>query len=420
MTPCATALALAGLLAVSAGPARAQTPPATHAYDVRFEVRVVPSEKKAHVAIRVDDPTHALRWLRLAIDPERHLAFRGDGSVAVEQQGKADSVLWTPPRGGGVLRYAVRIDHLRNESSYDARIVRDWALVRLDDLVPPVRVRTVQHAESRARLQLVLPERWSAVVPYASEPDGTWIVDRPERRFDRPVGWLLVGRLGVLRERIAGVHVAIGAPIGNGMRRQDVLALLRFTLPVLRKIAPLPERLAIVGAGDPMWRGGLSAPNSAYLHAALPLIDEDATSPVLHEIVHVMLRARAGADGDGVVEGLAELYSLETLVRSKAISRHRYEHALEKLARKSRDVTHVAVDHSAGKVTAKAVVLLHELDMEIRRVSGGQQSLDDVVRALAESPHAISLAHFRTVTERVVGQKLPAFFDRPEWVPATR
>jgi hypothetical protein len=414
----------AALLALATGRAHAQPqapvapPPATRSYDVRFEVRVVPSEKKAHVAIHVVDPTHALHWLRLTIDPERQLAFRGDGQVVVEQRGDGDSVLWTPPQaGGGVLRYAVRIDHLRDESSYDARITRDWALVRLDDLVPPVRVRTEGHAESRAHLQLALPERWSAVVPYASEPDGTWLVDRPERRFDRPVGWLLVGRLGVLRERIAGTHVAVGAPIGNGMRRQDLLALLRFTLPALRKIGPLPDRLALVGAGDPMWRGGLSAPNSVYLHAALPLIDEDATSPALHEIVHVMLRARAGADGDGIVEGLAELYSLETLVRARAISRRRYEHALERLAQKGRGVTNVAVDRSTGDVTAKAAVLLHELDQEIGRVSGGQKSLDDVVRALAESPHAISLAQFRTVTERVAGQKLPSFFDRPEFVP---
>ena len=105
-------------------------------------------------------------------------------------------------------------------------------------------------------LQLVLPQGWSAVVPYAPLAEDTWAIERPERRFDRPVGWLLMGRLGVLRERVAGVHVAIGAPVGNGMRRQDLLALLRWTLPVLRKIAPLPDRLSLVGAADPMWRGG--------------------------------------------------------------------------------------------------------------------------------------------------------------------
>lgn len=410
--------AAAAWLLLVAGAASAQAPPSPPApvYDARFEVRVVPSEKKAHVAIHITDPARAVDWLRFRVDPERHVAFHGDGQVAVEQRDAEESVLWTPPRGGGVLRFAVRIDHLRDESSYDARIARDWALVRLDDLVPPVHASFADGATSRSRLQLVLPARWSAVVPFASEADGTWRVDRPERRFDRPVGWLLVGRLGVLREKVAGTRVAIGGPVGHHMRRHDMLALLRFALPSLRKVAPLPERLTIVGAGDPMWRGGLSAPNSAYLHAELPLISEDVTSPLLHEIVHVMLRARAGKHGDGIVEGLAELYSLEALLRSKAISRHRYEDALERLARRGRGVASIAVERSSGKVTARAALLLHELDQELQRVSGGQKSLDDVVAALAATPHPISLEHFRAVTERVAGQRLPVFFDRPELV----
>jgi hypothetical protein len=409
----AAALALGALLAA---PARAQTPPAAppvRGYDVRYEVRIVPTEKTAHVAMHVTDPDNLLHSLRFRVDPERQLAFHGDGHVQVEE----DSVAWTPRRGGGVLQWAVRIDHLRDESSYDARCTSSFALLRGDDLVPPARVRTVGHAQSRAVLQLVLPQGWSAVLPYAPLSEDTWTIDRPERRFDRPVGWLLMGRLGVLRERVAGVHVAIGAPVDSGMRRQDLLALMRWTLPALRKIAPLPDRLALVGAADPMWRGGLSAPNSAYLHASRPLISADATSPALHEVVHVLLRARAGPGGDWAVEGLAELYGLEALVRSRTISRHRYEHALARLAEKGRGVSRVTVAHATGAVTARAVGLLLELGGEIHRVSAGHKGLDDVVRALAESPAAISLAHFRSVCESVAGASLATFFDRRELAP---
>ena len=403
-------LAAFGVCLVIAVSAHAQSPPATPArsYDVRYEVRIVPTEKTAHVAMHVNDPANVFHSLRFRVDPERQLAFRGDGQVVVEEA----TVLWTPPRGGGVLHYAVRIDHLRDESSYDARCTRWFALLRGDDLVPPARVRTEGHARSRAVLQLVLPQGWSALLPYAPLADDTWTIDRPERRFDRPVGWLLLGRLGVVRGRVAGSHIAIGAPMGHGMRRQDVLALLRWTLPALRKIAPLPDRITIVGAADPMWRGGLSAPNSAYLHASLPLIAEDGTSPVLHEIVHVLLRARAGPGGDWAVEGLAELYSLEALLRSKTISKRRYEHALERIAEKGRAVKRVTVPHSTAATTARAVTLLRELDQEIRRSSGGRKDLDDVVRALIEAPQAISLAHFRAVSERVAGTKLAGFFDQ--------
>ena len=400
---------------LAAASARAQTPAAAPAasYDVRYDVRIVPTEKTAHVAMHIVDPANVFRSLRFRVDPERQLAFRGDGHVVVEDT----TVMWTPPRGGGVLHYAVRIDHLRDESSYDARCTRSYALLRGGDLVPPARVRTAGFDESRAVLHLVLPQGWSAVLPYAPLDDDSWSIDRPDRRFDRPTGWLLLGRLGVLRERIAGTRIGIGAPVENGVRRQDMLALLRWTLPALRKIAPLPDRIAIVGAGDPMWRGGISAPNSAYLHASLPLIAEDGTSPLLHEIVHVLLRARAGPGGDWAVEGLSELYSLEALLRSKTISKRRYERSLERIAAKGRDVKRVTVPQSTGAVTARAVGLLHELDQQIRRVSGGSKNLDDVVRALAEAPQAISLAHFRAVSERVAGGDLAPFFDRSILAP---
>lgn len=417
----AFAVAVWGLVALAAagsGAAHAQSSTAPVVtgprYDVRFEVRVVPSEKLAHVAIHLADPARAVDWLRLRVDPDRQLAFRGDGKVEVEADGASELATWTPPRGGGVLRYVARIDHLRDESSYDARATRDWALVRADDLVPPVHASFADGAQSHARLQLVLPSGWSAVVPYAPLPDGTWSIDRPERRFDRPVGWLLMGKLGVLRERVAGVRVAIGAPVGQRMRREDQLALLRWTLPALRKVAPLPERLTVVGAGDPMWRGGLSAPNSIYLHADLPLISADATSPLLHEVVHVMLRARSGDRGDWIVEGLAELYSLEALVRSKTISKRRAERAWERIAERGRGVAKVTVDRADGAVAARGAVLLREFDGQIRRATGDAKNLDDVVRELAASPDAISLGRFRSVAEQVAGEPLPAFFDRPE------
>jgi hypothetical protein len=410
----AAALAL-GLALGLAAAGRAEAPEAEPEvrYDLEIEARFVPTERSAHVSLRARDPEQGLRAIRFSIDPERQVDFRGDGEVLVEEHW----VAWTPPPHGGALHYTVRIDHLRDERSYDARCTRDWALLRGDDLVPPARVRTDRMAQSRSRLVLRLPEGWSAVVPYPRLADGSYAVEHPRRRFDRPVGWMLVGRLGVVRERVAGVRVAIGAPVGHGMRRQDLLALLRWTLPTLRKVAPLPERLVVVGAADPMWRGGLSAPGSAYLHASLPLVSEDATSPVLHEMVHAWMGARAGPDGDWVVEGLAELYALEALVRSRTMSRRRFERALARLAEKGRPVRRVTGGRASGPVSARAVGLLRELDAELRRGSDDARSLDDVVRELVADPQAISLERFRSVSERVAGRDLSTFFDRRELAP---
>ncbi len=414
------AVFLTGVMAQAfASVAIAQTPDSTAAettapkltYDVDYEVRIVPTESSARVTIRIDDPRNGLLSLRFSHDPERHLDFTGDGDVLVEER----SVAWTPPKQGGRLRYTVRIDNLRNEHSYDARSTRHWALLRGDSLVPPARVRTDQMAHGISRLRLRLPEGWSAVLPYRRLADGRYEIDNPRRRFDRPVGWMLLGRLGVVRERVAGAYVAIGGPVGQGMRRQDQLALLRWALPPLREIADLPERIAIVGAADPMWRGGLSGPNSAYLHASLPLISEDGTSPLLHEIVHVWMGARSGTDGDWAVEGLAEFYALEALVRSRTISKRRHERTLERLERKGRGVRSVvATQKASGAVTARSVGLLRELDEEIRAATDDAKSLDDVVREIVGSPDALSLAHFRALCERVTGSALADFFSRSE------
>jgi hypothetical protein len=411
--------ALAALLALASGVvtgraagAEEPAPPApASTYQVEYEVRMAPTERSAHVAIRIADPLHRLVSLRLAVDPERHVEFQGDGELRVEDR----RLTWTPPAGGGALRYTVRLDHLRDEQSYDARCTRNWVLVRGDELVPAARVRARVGAHSSAVLRLRLPEGWSTVVPYPRRADGGYDVAYEHRRFDRPVGWMLFGHLGVLRERVAGAHVAIGAPVGHGMRRQDLLALLRWTLPSLRKIAPLPERLVIIGAGDPMWRGGLSGPRSAYLHASLPSLSEDATSPLLHEVVHAWMGARSARGGDWIVEGLAEYYSLEMLVRSRTISKRRHERALARLAEKGRSVRNVvAVEHASGTVSARAVGILRDLDGEIRSATGGVRSLDDVVRELTASPEAVSMARFRSVCERVSGTSLAAFFARSE------
>ncbi len=404
-----TALCLARIPAAHAQPPEATPPEVT--YDVDYEVRIVPTERSARVSIRIADPRNGLLSLRFRHDPERHLDFSGDGDVLVEE----GWVAWTPPRLGGRLRYTVRIDNLRNEHSYDARSTRHWTLLRGDTLVPPARVRTDRMAHGVSRLRLRLPEGWSAVLPYRRLADGRYEIDHPRRRFDRPVGWMLFGRLGVVRERVAGAHVAIGGPVGQGMRRQDQLALLRWTLPALREIAPLPDRIAIVGAGDPMWRGGLSGPNSAYLHARLPMISEDGTSPLLHEMVHVWMGARSGTDGDWAVEGLADLYSLEALHRSRTISKRRYERALERIERKGRGVRSVvATPRASGAVTARAVGLLRDLDEEIRAATDDARSLDDVVREIVAAPEALSLAHFRELCEKVAGTRLTDFFSRRE------
>jgi hypothetical protein len=400
-------VAAIALLLASAG-VRAQQAALTYA--VLYDVRIAPTERAADVSIQLTDPSSWMAWLRFDIDPERHVDFRGDGEIKVEGR----TVLWTPPKLGGTLRYKFRIDALRDERSYDARCSENWAIFRGDDLVPPVRVRSEEGSESRSRLRLRLPKGWHSVAPWRLAADGSYAIENPDRRFDRPVGWIAAGRLSVTRETVAGVRLALTGPIGQRVPRLDRLALLRWTLPELRDVLgdSLPERLLVVGAGDPMWRGGLSGPRSLFLHASRPLIENDGTSPLLHELMHASLRLQPGSRGDWIVEGLAELYSLELLRRSKTLSKSRYERSLVRLAERGSKVRELEVAHANGDITARAVTVLHALDAELRTSSADARSLDDVVARLAELKGPVDASRLRFIAEQVAGSSLERFFER--------
>jgi hypothetical protein len=192
-----------------------------------------------------------------------------------------------------------------------------------------------------------------------------------------------MGNLGVRRDEIAGVEVAVVGPVGNGVRRLDMLALMNWTLPELARIVPeLPPRITIFSAADPMWRGGLSAPASLYIHAERPLLSENGTSTLLHEIMHVVLDFDTDHDHDWIVEGLAEYYGLELLRRSGTISPTRFERARKAQKDWSSTSEQLCGGPSSGAMTARAVSVFVELDREIRRKTEGVGSLDDVVTSI--------------------------------------
>jgi predicted metalloprotease with PDZ domain len=393
-------------LAAAASGARSQGPlrPPTLPYDLVFEATLVPTERLARVRLRIG-PNQVSRMV-FRIDPERHQNLRGDGKVVVE----GGSATWQPPRIGGTFRYDFRVDRLRNASAYDARISEQWAIFRGSDLFPAARVRAEEGSYSRSSLRLRVPKGWSMAVPYERAADGHFVVENEHRHFDRPTAWMALGRLGVLREKVAGASVAVAGPFRQKLRRQDILALMRWTLPSLRTVlGELPPRLLVVGAGDPMWRGGLSGPASVFIHAERPLITPDGTSPLLHELFHAVTGARAIVDGDWVVEGLAELYSVEMLVRSRTISRRRYERVLDRIAARGAGAPLLG-RRSDGASTARAVSVLRELDAELRGRTEQQKNLDDVVAELTRKRQAVSTSAFRSTAEHVSGLDLGEFF----------
>ncbi|HTO09158.1 MAG TPA: hypothetical protein VMR86_19055 [Myxococcota bacterium] len=399
------ALALTGDL----GAQEPSAPPATARlrYDFHVEAQIVPTERAAHVTLELGKGAENVDWLRFRIDPQRHLLFRGDGQVHVE----GAHVTWTPPRTGGKLTYVFRIDHLRDARRYDARCAKTWAIFRGEDLVPPARVKAADGARSHTRFRVRVPDSWSIVTPFGKLRSGEFKVEKRHHAFARPTGWMIAGDLGVLREEVAGVKVAIAGPRTMGVRRQDMLALLHWTLPVLRQVlGTLPERLLVVSAADPMWHGGLSGPDSLFLHAHRPLITEDGPSPLLHEVMHTALGLRPGNDGDWAIEGLAQYYSLQLLGRSHTISPERLAKAFELQAEKGKEAAHLRSRSVSGAGTARSLTVLRALDQRIAEHTHGQKTLDDVVRILVGEGGTVTTDRVEKAAEKVSGLDLSAFF----------
>lgn len=396
LTSLRTAGVLLGLALLATASAEAAT------YDARYRAEIQPEAGRIHVELKLTGEKLPSK-LVLRIDPQRHLSFASTDPLVVQD----NRVTWRPRGKFSRLSYDFVVNHERKPGRYDSLMTPDWALFRGDKLVPRATVTSVKGLSSRATLEFVLPQKWTVITPYAPASNGTLPIDDPQRRFDRPSGWMLSGKQGNRGEQIAGIQTIVAAPAGDSVRRQDMLSFLNWNLPQLANVfATFPKRLLIVSTGDPMWRGGLSGPGSLFLHASRPLISENRTSTLLHELVHVAMGIRGDQESDWIVEGFAEFYSIEALRRSGGISKQRYEEAIQRLANWGQRTPELFTRHSAGAQTARAVIVLKAADEEIRKLTQGRASLDDVAGKLAQRRGEVSLELLQSVAQQVAGKPL--------------
>ncbi|MDR4498892.1 MAG: hypothetical protein MRK02_13395 [Candidatus Scalindua sp.] len=370
---------------------------------VDYTIALHPDRDSATVSICLENGALFNR-LDFHLKPDQQSDLHADGKLRID----GDRAIWEPPEGQAVLSLTAKLTHQRKSGKYDARMTPDWAIFRGDDMIPAVKVRTVKDATFLAKLHFVLPPGWTNVdTGWPREPDGSFTIDNPRRRFDRPVGWMIAGKVGTRREIIGSTEICVGAPVGSTMHRMDILTFINFIWrDVVRTFEKIPGKLLLVGANDPMWRGGLSSPNSLFLHADLPLISENtASSTLIHELTHVITRIRGELNDDWIAEGLAEYYSIELIYRAGGMSEARYQKARNWLALRSHDVTTLRVVNSKGPVTARAVILFQDLDKEIRRLTKEKYNIDDVTRKLMKQ-RKVSLDDLRRISEQLVGGKI--------------
>ncbi|SIR93835.1 Predicted metalloprotease, contains C-terminal PDZ domain [Aquipseudomonas alcaligenes] len=370
--------------------------------DLDYQVKFLPESDQAEVSLTLEKG-EAVQRLAFNLGSKGYYSdFSADGTWT---QDGPESGTWLPGKGKSRLTYKVRISHPRANDTFDARMTPDWALLRGDDLVPSARLSKDDKVELVARLQFELPKGWNGIeTGWPKIGENKFRIDNPSRQFDRPTGWILAGKIGSRRAQLGDTDVTVAAPVGEGMRRMDILTLLTFVWPEAQAVFPRdPAKLLIVGANDPMWRGGLSAPNSIFFHADRPLVSENGTSSLVHELVHVFSRIRDTDESDWISEGLAEYYAIELVRRAGGMSEDRYQSIRKKLVGWSKKVDSLRTDDSTGPVTARAVLLLQELDREIRKNTDNQRSLDDVTRGLMRLDKA-STKDFIEISENVMGR----------------
>jgi hypothetical protein len=365
-------------------------------YDVHYKVAFDPRSGLAHASIETRPQSGRLIALDLAMPAGTYRRVSGDG--VVQRQGAR--VEWQPPREGGTLRYDVELAHKRDNGQFDSRIEKDWAITRGDRLFPPARVRATRGSGSTARLSIELPKGWpDAETPFSKVSGDSFAVTNPERRFDRPLGWFAVGDLASVREPIGETRLTVTSPRGAKVDHVATIAILRQALPEMMKVFGAPEKLLIVRSGDPMWRGGLSAPRSLWLHADRPLLSENGTSPLLHELAHVLSDIRGEDEDDWIGEGLAEYYSLEIARRAGLISQKRFDRAVARAGESGRAVASLRAGEARRDRTRKAVALFAALEEELR---SRQSSLDELAVLLAKR-ETVNLRELRADIEKLEG-----------------
>jgi hypothetical protein len=377
-------------------------------YKVDYTVSFRPEDNAADVIMEVRPGTgHAKRFI-FTMDPGFYSDIEGDGDLTIQ----GDQVEWMVPEDGGRFRYSYGpIDHRRDGKGYDARITADWTILRGDDLFPRGKALLSEGADSRTRLHFELPDTWTMVDTGFGRIDysDSFVVTNPESRFDRPVGWIIAGSVGNRFERIAGVELSIAAPKGSEMHRSDILVFCSLILPEMqRAFFDMPNKILIVGADDPMWRGALSGPNSIYMHSDRPLISGNHTSALVHELVHIVTRIRDEEGYDWITEGLAEFYAVELLRRSGGMTEERYGKVRDFMQEWSKGVETLRAKNSTGPRTARAVLFFQDLDAEIRASTNEEKDLDDVVRLLMEE-RRVDADDLREASQSVAGGALETF-----------
>ncbi|WP_426135324.1 hypothetical protein [Pseudomonas sp. PWP3-1b2] len=369
--------------------------------DLDYHVKLLPQTEQAEVRVSLSQGS-AVRSLDFDLGHAGDYSeFKADGQWKVT----GSRGLWQPSADKASLTYRVRLTHARKPGAYDARMTPSWALFRGEDLVPAARLDQQDGVELVSRLMFELPAGWKSVeTAWPRIGKHKFRIDNVSRLFDRPTGWMLAGTLGSRRVRLGETEVTVASPKGQAMRRMDIVTLLTFVWPQVEAAFPRhPAKLLVVGASDPMRRGVFSSRDSIYLNSRSPLVSESGSSPLIREVVQAIGRFNDHQGSDWISEGLGEYYAIELVRRAGGITDERYAAIQARLAKEGKGVTTLRGEQVNPAAVAQAVLLLQELDREIRVKTHNKRSLDDLAQAVMRA-NSTTTPEFVQLAESIIGE----------------
>lgn len=357
-------------------------------------------------AIQLRDPDHSLTNIA------------GTGRIEANDAGW----LWTPEKPYAHISYKVAVNRFRGQQArYDSYAHPQWIITRGRVLFPlalvEYRSTTKPEPARQAILHFQVPSGWQATTPYPRAWTEHTFHVVSTARFPLPRGWIALGRLNRDEREVAGIYFEFARAPGTALDAESLLAFLDATFPLLRRLLPNQRgpwlnRILIVSAPDPMWHGGISGLRSVFLHGDRPLRDVDRTSPILHELFHVLQPFRPAPDADWLVEGLAEFYSLELQRRAGILDHKAYNQALRSFRRYGLWGVDLRQQRDNAATNNSAPLVLYALDQELLRMTGGDRGLDHLIARLAQESRPVNSARVVTLARKVAAKRMDAFFQK--------
>lgn len=388
-----------------------RTPVPTAPWRLTCRVALHADSPVADVSIQVENPGKTLSGLTLQPLP------RGTGVVDYVTNlrvsaGALESYRWNL-RGvaESILSYTVKLNIPDGRGAYWAHASDKWILTATRDICITIGSSIPEARPEQVTLEVQAPPGWEVFTPYPQIGEG---------RYD------------ATGERVAPTALLVAAPQGSARtarRQAGDTEILTVALPgarhsaedpadLLAKLVPLfsgiggwgPERLmAVVGPPplDPYW--GESAGPSLWVSDRFGVDGRGDSGMYGLELFRLFQHYRADEDR-WVARGIASYYQYQGLLRAGTMSIEEFWTTLT-VAAPARVPPNVTV---ARDPTYRGALVAFALDILIRQDSGGQYSLDDVVRYLnaAYEGQEVSAGTLATVTTVFTGRSYSDFFAK--------